>query len=69
MKKIIGVVLLILVLSAVAAAMGTLVPGSAAIVNDMGYRSLCPFAPWSTLILLAGGGLLWVVRQYLLTRV
>jgi hypothetical protein len=62
-------VLLILALAAVAAGLGTLIPANAKIVNDLGYKSMCPFAPWSTLILLAAGGVLWVVRQYILTRV
>ena len=42
----------------------TLVPYPAAKVSDLGYRSLCPFAPWSTLVLLLGAGLIWAVRQY-----
>jgi hypothetical protein len=67
-KKFIGLVLLLLVVAAAAAAMGTLIPANASIVNDIGYKSMCPFAPWSTLILLAGGGVLWVIRQYILTR-
>ncbi len=42
----------------------TLLPYGAKI-NDLGYRSLCPFAPWSTLALLAVAGLAMLIRQYL----
>lgn len=43
----------------------TLLPGSSPILSDLGYHTLCPFAPWSTLTLLFLGGLSWVVRRYL----
>jgi len=69
MKKNIGKALLVLAMLAVAAAIATLIPDSAAKPNDLGYRSLCTFAPWSTLILLIVAGLVWVIRQYILTRV
>lgn len=45
----------------------TLLPGSSPILSDLGYHTLCPFAPWSTLTLLFLGGLSWVVRRYLAT--
>lgn len=56
--------LAIAILFAVAAA-ATLLPYSATMINDLGYRSLCPFAPWSTLALLLGAGATWVLRQYI----
>jgi hypothetical protein len=49
-------------------ALVTLLPFSSNnIKSDLGYNSLCPFAPWSTLTLLAGAGLLWLVRAYVKT--
>jgi hypothetical protein len=51
-----------------ALAIWTMLPLSAPKSNDLGYISACPFAPWSTLMLLLGAGILWVVRQYFLTR-
>jgi len=50
---------LLLVLAA-----ATLVPYSSMMVSDLGYHTLCPFAPYSTLTLLFFAGLGWVVRQY-----
>jgi hypothetical protein len=53
----------------VAAAVVTLLPFSSNnIRSDLGYSSLCPFAPWSTLTLLAGAGLVWLVRAYVKTQ-
>ena len=46
----------------------TLVPFSASKVNDLGYHSICPFAPWSTLALLVAAGAVWAVRGYVMTR-
>ncbi len=46
----------------------TLLPFSSnSIRSDLGYSSLCPFAPWSTLTLLAGAGLAWLIRAYVKT--
>ncbi len=42
----------------------TLVPHSNKMVSDLGYHTLCPFAPWSTLTLLFLGWLAWIVRGY-----
>jgi hypothetical protein len=50
------------------AALSTLIPSSAARVNDLGYHSLCPFAPWSSLGLLVVAGVVWTIRSYVLTR-
>jgi len=46
----------------------TLLPFTAPRANDLDYRSMCPFAPWSTLSLLLVAGLIWAIRQYLVTR-
>jgi len=61
-------VLLGLALILVALAIWTTLPFSASKTNDLGYFSTCPFAPWSTLALLLVAGVLWAIRQYLLTR-
>jgi hypothetical protein len=53
----------VIVLTLLAAA--TLVPYPSRMISDMGYYTLCPFAPWSTLTLLMLAGLGWVVRQYI----
>ena len=49
----------------VIAAVVTLIPNTSPRNNDLGYSSLCPFAPWSTLVLLAGAGVSWAVRAHL----
>jgi hypothetical protein len=67
-KKQIALGLLVIVLVLAGLALITLLPFAAARPNDVGYVSTCPFAPWSTLVLLLGAGVLWVVRQYILTR-
>jgi len=46
----------------------TLLPFTAPRANDLGYMSMCPFAPWSTLALLLVAGVIWAIRQYLVTR-
>lgn len=46
-------------------ALVTLVPHSNSMVSDLGYHTLCPFAPWSTLTLLFLGWLAWIVRGYI----
>jgi hypothetical protein len=43
----------------------TLAPHSNPMVSDLGYHTLCPFAPWSTLTLLFLGWLAWIVRGYM----
>ena len=53
---------LAIVLTAGAAA--TLLPYASLRVSDMGYRTLCPFAPWSTITLLFLAGLSWVIRRH-----
>jgi hypothetical protein len=46
-------------------ALATLVPYSSPTVSDLGYHTLCPFAPWSTLTLLFFAWLGWVVRKHI----
>ena len=48
----------------VGGAAATLVPFSNPMVSDLGYHTLCPFAPWSTITLLFLAGLAWVTRGY-----
>ena len=60
--------LLVLVYVFIAAAMVTLIPAAAPVRNDFGYSSLCPFAPWSTLVLLLAAGMCGVIRNYMLSR-
>jgi NADH:ubiquinone oxidoreductase subunit 3 (subunit A) len=57
----IAVVLLVL-------AVATVIPFPEAAISDMGYYSLCPFAPWSTLMLLFGAGVCWALRQHIESR-
>jgi hypothetical protein len=45
--------------------MVTLIPHTSPTVSDLGYYTLCPFAPWSTLTLLFLGWLAWTVRGYI----
>jgi len=47
-------------------ALWTLWPVSSADPNGLGYRSHCPFAPTSTLILSVGAAAVWQLRRYLL---
>jgi hypothetical protein len=52
----------------VGAAVLTLIPSDVKIVSDLGYHSLCPFAPWSTLLLLLGAGVIAAARAYLMSQ-
>jgi hypothetical protein len=63
-----GTILLGLAVLFIGLAVLTLLPFSAPRANDLSYVSLCPFAPWSTLALLLVAGLIWAIRQYLITR-
>ena len=45
-------------------AISTIIPGgSIGDVNYLGYRAICPFAPFSTLIFLAVVALIFIVRS------
>jgi len=59
--------LLALIIALAVAAVVTMIPGPAARPNDLGYYSICSFAPWSALVLLLVAGVIWAIRQYLLT--
>lgn len=50
------------------AAILTLIPAPARIKNDLSYFSLCPFAPWSSLLLLVAAGLFGALRTYMVSR-
>jgi hypothetical protein len=52
----------------IALAIWTALPLGASKTNDLGYFSVCPFTPWSTLALLLVAGVLCAIRQYLITR-
>lgn len=43
----------------------TLLPHQGTLQSDLGYYTLCPFAPWSTLTLLVLGGLCWMVHRHI----
>jgi hypothetical protein len=60
--------LLIVVYVFLGSAVLTLIPSDAKIVSDLGYHSLCPFAPWSTLLSLLGAGLVAAFRSYQIQR-
>jgi hypothetical protein len=62
-SMLLAATILLVVLAAV-----TLVPFSNPMVSDLGYHTLCPFAPWSTLTLLFLAGLAWVLRGYMKTQ-
>lgn len=62
-------VLVVLGFLFVAGAAVTLLPGSPThLVNDLGYHSLCPLAPWSSLSLLIPAGICALLRNYMLSR-
>ncbi|HYL35529.1 MAG TPA: hypothetical protein VEV17_06420 [Bryobacteraceae bacterium] len=67
-KEIRNSLLLALVIILVGLAVWTLLPLPAPKANDLGYISACPFAPWSSLALLIAAGVVWAIRQYLVTR-
>ena len=52
-----GLIVLILLLSA-----ATLWPHAASKPNALGYHSVCPFAPWATLIMVATAGAIQWLR-------
>jgi hypothetical protein len=43
----------------------TLVPHNSLQLSDLGYHTLCPFAPWSTLTLVVLAGLGWLVHRHI----
>jgi hypothetical protein len=67
-QRLSNTILLGLIVLFVGLAVLTLLPFTAPRANDLGYMSMCPFAPWSTLSLLLVAGVIWAIRQYLITR-
>jgi hypothetical protein len=63
-QKLLNFLLAVALLLATLAIVTVLPFSSNNIRSDLGYSSLCPFAPWSTLTLLAGAGLAWLIRAY-----
>lgn len=45
-------------------ALATLWPVHGLILSDLGYYTLCPFAPWSTLGLLVAAGICWSLYRH-----
>lgn len=50
-----------------ALAIATLLPFPTTTTSDLGYHALCPFAPWSTLMLLFLGGIGWALHRHVKT--
>jgi hypothetical protein len=46
----------------------TLLPFSGSMISDLGYYTWCPFAPWSTLMLLVAAGVSWALRRHIDTQ-
>ncbi|GEM_PF-2272512 len=67
-KQTVSSLLLVLAAAAAVSAAATLLPFGPARNPDLGYASWCTFAPASTVILLLAAGVLWVIRQYIRTR-
>jgi hypothetical protein len=63
-RETLSLLLLVAAILLTVAAAATLVPFPSPMISDMGYHTLCPFAPWSTLTLLFLAGVGWVVRQH-----
>ncbi len=57
-------ILLAAALLFLALAAATIVPYPSLTISDLGYHTFCPFAPWSTLILLLVAGLSWLFRTH-----
>jgi len=63
-RQTLSTILLVVAVTLFVLAAATLMPSSAPKVSDLGYSTLCPFAPYSTLTLLFFGWLSWVVRRH-----
>ncbi len=64
-RQTLSVILLACATVFLALGVATLLPFSSAIKSDLGYGALCPFAPWSTLMLLLLAGICWAVRKHI----
>jgi hypothetical protein len=67
-RQTLSLVLLTVSILFLALALVTLLPFPSSKMSDLGYSALCPFAPWSTLVLLLLGGVTWVVRSHISSR-
>lgn len=52
-----------MILTALSAA--TLIPWTSPVVSYLGYHTLCPFAPWSSLALLFFAWVAWEIRKHI----
>jgi hypothetical protein len=64
-RQNLSTLLYVFAIAMVVGAAVTLIPYAALTVSDMGYRTLCTFAPWSTITLLFLAGLGWVIRRHI----
>ena len=64
-RKTLSSILLLLAVLLAFGALITVIPWTATAKSDLGYYTLCPFAPWSTLTLLFLAGLGWMVRKHI----
>jgi len=66
-KALTNLLLVAAILLLIGAAVTLLPPSSSssATVSDLGYFTLCPFAPYSTLTLLFLAGVAWLVRKHI----
>jgi hypothetical protein len=64
-RKNLSDLLYVLAIALVVGAGTTLLPHASLTISDMGYQTLCPFAPWSTITLLFLAGLGWVIRRHI----
>ena len=67
-QKLLNILLVVAALLVIASAVTLLPFSSNNIKSDLGYSSLCPFAPWSTLTLLFFAGVAWLIRAYVKTQ-
>jgi hypothetical protein len=64
-RQNLSTVLYVFAIAMVVGAAVTLVPHDSLQLSDLGYHTLCPFAPWSTITLLFLAGLGWVIRRHI----
>jgi hypothetical protein len=64
-RQTVSSILLILAAALALAGLGTLIPWHSKMISDLGYYTLCPFAPYSTGALLLLAALAWGVRSHI----
>jgi hypothetical protein len=64
-RQTLSTILLVIAIALFVLAAATLMPSSAPKVSDLGYSTLCPFAPYSTLTLLFFGWLSWMILRHI----